>query len=70
MRLVNVAVDVAKTAVLDVISRDPFPEELRGERDPSAAHFSDSLPEQWFEQVTNERRRRAIEATGRPLSLN
>jgi phage terminase large subunit GpA-like protein len=70
MRLVNVAVDVAKTAVLDMISRDPFPEELRGERDPSAAHFSDSLPEQWFEQVTNERRRRAIEATGRPLSLN
>jgi phage terminase large subunit GpA-like protein len=57
MRLVNVAVDVAKTAVLDMISRDPFPEELRGERDPSAAHFSDSLPEQWFEQVTNERRR-------------
>jgi hypothetical protein len=53
-----------------MISRDPFPEELRGERDPSAAHFSDSLPEQWFEQVTNERRRRAIEATGRPLSLN
>jgi len=50
-------VDVAKTAVLDMISRDPFPEELNGERDCAAVHLSDSLPEQWFEQVTNERRR-------------
>jgi phage terminase large subunit GpA-like protein len=57
MRLVDVAVDMAKTAVLDMISRDPFPAEFKGERDPAAAHFSDSLPEQWFEQVTNERRR-------------
>ena len=57
MRLVNVAVDVAKTAVLDMISRDPFPRELNGQRDPAAAHFSDSLPDEWFEQVTNERRR-------------
>jgi phage terminase large subunit GpA-like protein len=57
MRLVNVAVDVAKTAVLDMISRDPFPRELSGQRDPAAAHFSDSLPDEWFEQVTNERRR-------------
>ena len=57
MRLVNVAVDVAKTSVLDMISRDPFPRVLNGQRDPAAAHFSDSLPEDWFEQVTNERRR-------------
>ena len=57
MRLVNVAVDVAKTAVLDMVSREPFPRELNGQRDPAAAHFSDSLPDEWFEQVTNERRR-------------
>jgi phage terminase large subunit GpA-like protein len=57
MRLVNVAVDVAKTSVLDFIAREPFPRELSGGRDPAAAHFSDSLPETWFEQVTNERRR-------------
>ena len=38
-------------------AREPFPRELGGGRDPAAAHFSDSLPENWFEQVTNERRR-------------
>src|SRR3954471_2221085 len=37
VRLVNVAVDVAKTAVLDMISREPFPEELNGQWDPAAA---------------------------------
>jgi len=57
MRLVNVAVDVAKTTVLDMISRDPFPHHLNDQRDPAALHFSDSLPDDWFEQVTNERRR-------------
>ena len=57
MRLVNVAVDVAKTTVLDMIAREPFPRDLGGNRDPAAAHFSDSLAEEWFEQVTNERRR-------------
>jgi phage terminase large subunit GpA-like protein len=57
MRLVNVAVDVAKTTVLDMIAREPFPREFAGDRDPAAAHFSDSLADEWFEQVTNERRR-------------
>ena len=57
MWLINVAVDVAKTAVLDMISRAPLPEELKGERDLAAVHLPDSLPEEWFEQVTNERRR-------------
>src|SRR3954451_1608439 len=39
MRLFSVAVDVAKTAVLDMVSRDPFPEKLKGERDPAAVHL-------------------------------
>ena len=57
MQLVNVAVDVAKTAVIDMIAREPFSRDASGEREPAAARFSDSLPEEWFEQVTNERRR-------------
>ena len=55
MRLVNVAVDVAKTTVLDMITREPFPQGTN--RDPAAARFTDSLGEDWFDQVTNERRR-------------
>jgi phage terminase large subunit GpA-like protein len=57
MRLVLVAVDVAKTSVAEMLAREPFPEELKGQRDAHAIHLSDSLPEEWFDQVTNERRR-------------
>jgi len=57
MRLVLIAVDVAKTSVAEMLAREPYPEELKGQRDQFAIHMSDSLSEEWFGQVTNERRR-------------
>ena len=57
MRLILVAVDVAKTSIAEMLAREPYPEELKGVRDEFAIYLSDSLPEEWFDQVTNERRR-------------
>ena len=57
MRLVIIAVDIAKTSIAEMLAREPKPEELKGARDPFAIHLSDSLPDEWFDQVTNERRR-------------
>lgn len=61
-----VGVDQMKTAVLDSIGRSPFPDPKTGEIDQVAMRFSDSLHDEFFEQLTNEvRRLRYVQ--GRPV---
>lgn len=66
MKLVNIAVDIVKTNVLDMLAREPFPEALGGARDPLCMRFAEALPEDWFEQVCNETRRLRYRQ-GRPI---
>lgn len=72
MRLHIVGTDIAKTEVMDMLARDPIPGMLNGmpnaarSRDPMAIHLSNSLPDQWFDQVTVERRRLRFRQ-GRPV---
>jgi len=55
IRLFNIAVENVKTEVLEGLGREPFDE--NGALDPLAIRVSDTLPEEWFEQATNEIRR-------------
>lgn len=55
MRLHLVAVDVVKTEVLDGLANEPFDE--HGNRNRAGMRYSENLPDEWFDQVTNEVRR-------------
>jgi phage terminase large subunit GpA-like protein len=58
-RLVNVAVDMLKTMVMDGIGRPGIwmDDNNRVHEDLHGVRFSDQLPDDWYEQVTNETRR-------------
>jgi phage terminase large subunit GpA-like protein len=54
-RLFIVGHDQVKTAVLELLSQEPF--DAEGQPNPHALRVSDELPEDWFDQVTGEVRR-------------
>jgi phage terminase large subunit GpA-like protein len=54
-RLFIVGHDQVKTAVLELLSQEPFDDE--GRPNPHALRVSDALTEDWFDQVTGEVRR-------------
>jgi phage terminase large subunit GpA-like protein len=54
-RLFIVGHDQVKTAVLELLSQEPFDDS--GAPNPHALRVSDELPEDWFDQVTGEIRR-------------
>jgi phage terminase large subunit GpA-like protein len=54
-RLFIVGHDQVKTAVLELLSTEPF--DAEGQPNPHALRVSDELPEDWFDQVTGEIRR-------------
>jgi phage terminase large subunit GpA-like protein len=54
-RLFIVGHDQVKTAVLELLSAEPFDDS--GAPNPHALRVSDELPEDWFDQVTGEVRR-------------
>jgi hypothetical protein len=57
-RLFIVGHDQVKTAVLELLSQEPF--DVEGQPNPHALRVSDELPEDWFDQCP--------EAGGRPTS--
>ena len=54
VRLFLVGVDQVKTEVTQRLAIEPH--DSRGIENPGAIHISDKLPEEWFDQVTGERR--------------
>ena len=54
-RLFVVGHDQVKTAVLELLSQEPF--DNSGAPNPHALRVSNELPEDWFDQVTGEVRR-------------
>jgi phage terminase large subunit GpA-like protein len=54
-RLFIIGHDQVKTAVLELLSQEPF--DADGRPNPHALRVSDELPEDWFDQVTGEVRR-------------
>jgi phage terminase large subunit GpA-like protein len=54
-RLFILAHDQVKTAVLELLSAEPF--DVEGNPNPHALRVSDELPANWFDQVTGEVRR-------------
>ena len=54
-RLFILGHDQIKTAVLSLLSAEPF--DSSGNRNPHALRVSDELPDQWFDQVAGEVRR-------------
>jgi len=54
-RLFILAHDQIKTAVMELLSAEPF--DVEGHPNPHALRVSDELPAQWFDQVTGEVRR-------------
>jgi phage terminase large subunit GpA-like protein len=54
-RLFILAHDQIKTAVMELLSAEPF--NVEGHPNPHALRVSDELPPQWFDQVTGEVRR-------------
>ena len=68
-RLFIVGHDQVKTAVLELLSQEPF--DAEGQPNPHALRISGELPEDWFDQATGEirrvkcvRNRAVIEAAG------